>query len=52
MPGFEIIDNKERKAVNDLFNESSILMAHGFENIRKNYHVRSFEKNFSKKNKK
>ena len=49
MPGFEIIDNKERKAVNDLFNESSILMAHGFENIRKNYHVRSFEKNFSKK---
>ena len=49
MPGFEIINNKEKKAVNKLFNESSILMAHGFENIRKNFHVRSFEKNFSKK---
>lgn len=49
MPGFEIIDNKEKKAVNKLFNESSILMAHGFENIRKYFHVRSFEKNFSKK---
>ena len=49
MPGFEIIDKKEKQAVNKLFDESSILMAHGFENIRKNFHVRSFEKNFSKK---
>lgn len=49
MPGFEIIDNKEKKAVNRLFDESSILMAHGFENIRKNFHVRSFEKNFKNK---
>ena len=45
----KIIDNKEKKAVNRLFDESSILMAHGFENIRKNFHVRSFEKNFKNK---
>ena len=49
MPGFEIIDNKEKKAVNRLFDESAILMAHGFENIRKNFHVRSFENNFKNK---
>ena len=49
MPGYEIIDKLEKKAVNKLFDESSILMAHGFENVRKNYYVRSLEKNFAKK---
>ncbi len=49
MPGYELIDKLEKKAVNKLFDESSILMAHGFENLRKNYYVRSLEKNFAKK---
>ena len=50
MPGFEIIDNKEANAVNKLFkNENSILFAHGFDSLRKRYHVRELEKNFNKK---
>ena len=49
MPGFEIINNLEKKALNDLFKEGSILLAHGFENVRKKYHVRLFENNFAKK---
>lgn len=48
MPGYEIINSLEKNAVNKLFEESSILMAHGFDNLRKKFHVRSFEKNFSK----
>ncbi len=50
MPGFEIIDSKEYNAVNRLFKkENGILFAHGFNNLRKNYHVREFEQNFNKK---
>ncbi len=49
MPGFEIINIKEKKAVSNLFDEGGILFAHGFENLRKKFHVREFEKNFSKK---
>ncbi len=44
MPGFELIDHKEQKAVNQLFKEGGILFAHGFDNLRKKYHVREFEK--------
>ncbi len=44
MPGFEIINNKEKKAISKLFSEGGILFAHGFDNIRKKYHVREFEK--------
>ncbi len=44
MPGFELINNKEKTALNKLFDESGILFAHGFDNIRKKYHVREFEK--------
>ena len=44
MPGFEIIDHKEKKALNKLFSEGGVLFAHGFDNVRKKYHVREFEK--------
>ena len=49
MPGFEIINKEEKKAVSNLFDEGGVLFAHGFENLRKKFHVREFEKNFSKK---
>lgn len=49
MPGFELINHQEKKAVEKLFNDGGVLFAHGFDNIRKNYHVREFEKNFAKK---
>ena len=44
MPGYELINYKERNAINKLFDESGILFAHGFDNLRKKYHVREFEK--------
>ncbi len=50
MPGFELIDKKEASAVYDLFKkENGILFAHGFDKLRKKYHVREFEKKISKK---
>ncbi len=45
MPGFEWIDDKELKAVKKIFKEGGILIAHGFEKIRKKFYVRNFEKN-------
>ena len=48
MPGFEIIDKKEKKAITNLFDEGGILFAHGFESLRKKFHIREFEENFSK----
>jgi 8-amino-3,8-dideoxy-alpha-D-manno-octulosonate transaminase len=47
MPGFELIDNKEIAAVNSIFKNGGILFAHGFEKLRKNFHVREFEKKIS-----
>tara|TARA_B100000795_G_scaffold150551_1_gene112736 strand:+ start:13863 stop:14999 length:1137 start_codon:yes stop_codon:yes gene_type:complete len=47
MPGFEIIDKKEKKAVNQLFSEGAVFIAHGLANKRKKFHVREFEKNCS-----
>ena len=44
MPGFEIIGKEEQKAVNQVFEEGGVLFAHGFEAIRKKFHVREFEK--------
>ena len=44
MPGYELINFKEQKEVNKLFKEGGVLFAHGFENLRKKYHVREFEK--------
>ncbi len=48
MPGYELINHKEKNAVNKLFKEGGILFAHGFDNLRKKYHVREFEKQCSK----
>jgi len=48
MPGFEVIDSKEREIVNKLFEDGGILFAHGFDAVRKNYHVREFEESFNK----
>lgn len=43
MPGFEIIGKEEQEAVNQIFEDGGILFAHGFDNMRKNFHVREFE---------
>ena len=48
MPGWEIIGKDEREAINNLFKESGILFAHGYDKFRKRYHVREFEKKASK----
>ena len=44
MPGYEIIDKKEFLAVKKIFDEGGVLFAHGFDNLRKKYYVREFEK--------
>ena len=49
MPGFEVIDKKEKDAAIKVFDQGGILMAHGFDNLRKKFHVREFEKNFKKR---
>ena len=36
MPGYEWIDKKESKVVQQIFNEGATLMAHGFTKNRKN----------------
>ena len=46
MPGFEVIDEKEKKAVASIFDEGKVFFAHGFDNKRKRYHVREFENRF------
>ena len=43
MPGFELIGKEEATAVAEIFNEGGILFAHGFDSLRKKYHVREFE---------
>jgi 8-amino-3,8-dideoxy-alpha-D-manno-octulosonate transaminase len=43
MPGFELIGKEEQKAVSQIFEDGGILFAHGFDAIRKNFHVREFE---------
>ena len=48
MPGFELIDKKEYQAVKKIFDDGGILFAHGFDKLRKNYHVREFENNFKR----
>ena len=47
MPGYEIIGKEEKLAVKKIFDEGGVLFAHGFDKIRKNYHVRDFEKQTS-----
>ena len=43
MPGFEVIDEKEQKAISRIFDEGKVFFAHGFDKKRKHYHVREFE---------
>ena len=43
MPGYELIDSLEKKALTDIFKQGSIFFAHGFDKKRKKYHVREFE---------
>ncbi|EFA74438.1 DegT/DnrJ/EryC1/StrS aminotransferase family protein [Raphidiopsis brookii D9] len=43
MPGFELYDHHESDAVQEVFSEGGILFAHGFDSLRKRYHVREFE---------
>ena len=45
MPGFEVIGKEERKAVDKIFAEGGILFAHGFDRLRKRFHVRELEDN-------
>ena len=48
MPGFELIGDEEREAVNELFDDGGILFAHGFDSMRnERYHVREFEQKFA-----
>ena len=44
MPGYELINKKEKNALTKLFDDGAVLFAHGFESKRKNFHVREFEK--------
>ena len=44
MPGYEVINWQEKKALNNIFDEGAIFFAHGFEKLRKKFHVREFEK--------
>ncbi len=48
MPGYELINQKEKKAVAKLFDEGGVLFAHGFDNLRRHFHVREFETKCSK----
>lgn len=43
MPGYELYDQQEMKAVLEVFEEGGVLMAHGFVNRRKRFHVRELE---------
>ena len=48
MPGFEVIGREEAEATASVFNEGGILFAHGFDSLRKKFHVREFESNSCK----
>jgi 8-amino-3,8-dideoxy-alpha-D-manno-octulosonate transaminase len=50
MPGWELINHKEKSALNNLFTKNrGILFAHGYDKIRNKYHVREFEKSIAHK---
>ena len=46
MPGFELIGQEERDALNALMDEGGVFFAHGFDTKRKRYHVRELEAEF------
>ena len=41
MPGFELIGKEEQEAVKKIFDDGGILFAHGFEKLRRNFHIRA-----------
>jgi 8-amino-3,8-dideoxy-alpha-D-manno-octulosonate transaminase len=48
VPGFEVIGEEERAAVNELFDDGGILFRHGFDALRKGrYRVLEFERAFA-----
>lgn len=50
MPGYELIGIEEKKELNSIFKNGSILFRHGFEKLRNNsYKVDEFERKFAKK---
>ncbi len=51
MPGFEVINSKEKNSVIKIFSQGNgVLFRHGFDKLRrKSYQVKNFEKNFLKK---
>jgi len=49
MPGFELIDHEERRAVEEVFERGGVLFRRGFEPLRSNvYTVRAFELAFAR----
>ena len=46
MPGFELIGQEERDALNALMDEGGVFFAHGFDAKRQRYHVRELEAEF------
>ncbi len=50
MPGFEIIDKKEKLEIDSIFKKGAVLFRHGFDEKRKgSYKVKQFENDFKKK---
>lgn len=50
MPGFEVIGEEERRAVNEIFDDGGILFAHGFDAMRNGrFRVREFERAFAER---
>lgn len=48
MPGFELIDERERAAVNEVFDRGGVFFRHGFDAMRKHiFKVREFEDAFA-----
>jgi len=48
VPGFELVGEEERAALNELFDDGGILFAHGFDAMRNGrYRVREFEEKFA-----
>ena len=42
MPGFEVYDEKEKEAALSVFEEGNVLFSHGFNGLRKKFHVHEF----------
>tara|TARA_B100000886_G_scaffold296523_1_gene223765 strand:- start:19426 stop:20553 length:1128 start_codon:yes stop_codon:yes gene_type:complete len=42
MPGFEVYDQREKEAAISVFDGGNVLFSHGFNGLRKNFHVHEF----------